>query len=371
MSERQRARTPQGCRSRPSPILGDADPRRRRRQPEPRGGQRRAARHRQGVRRLADRARPGGDRLLARPRRLGALARSARRPVRPQDDGAVRHEPVDPGVPPRRVGASLEVLVVARLVGGLSAGMAYPTTLALITALWARAQPHEGDRDVVRDRWWLLGARTAGFGRPPRALLVGLGVPVTLPLAASPWCWRCGSCPPTSTKRPIPSTTSAACCRCLPWSALVLGINFLPVPSARVAALILLGARWSSARCSSAANGAHDPLYDLDVAARRLFWVAALGGIIVFGSLMGAMFIGQQFLQNVLGYDTLEAGAAILPARVHDDPGCAPLGQARAVARLAVHAPAGLRVLLRRVRHDAGAVGRRHQLLGRRRWPTP
>jgi MFS-type transporter involved in bile tolerance (Atg22 family) len=31
---------------------------------------------------------------------------------------------------------------------------------------------------------------------------------------------------------------------------------------------------------------------------------------------MGAMFIGQQFLQNVLGYDTLEAGAAILPGAV-------------------------------------------------------
>jgi len=30
-----------------------------------------------------------------------------------------------------------EVLFVARLVGGLSAGMAYPTTLALITALWS------------------------------------------------------------------------------------------------------------------------------------------------------------------------------------------------------------------------------------------
>ena len=46
----------------------------------------------------------------------------------------------------------------------------------------------------------------------------------------------------------------------------------------------------------------------------RTFWVAACAGIIVFGSLMGAMFIGQQFLQNVLGYSTLEAGAAILPA---------------------------------------------------------
>ena len=56
------------------------------------------------------------------------------------------------------------------------------------------------------------------------------------------------------------------------------------------------------------------PLYDLDIAARRVFWVAACAGIIVFGSLMGAMFIGQQFLQNVLGYSTLQAGAAILPA---------------------------------------------------------
>src|SRR5258707_928668 len=58
------------------------------------------------------------------------------------------------------------------------------------------------------------------------------------------------------------------------------------------------------------------PLYDLDVAGRRVFWVAACAGIIVFGSLMGAMFIGQQFLQNVLGYTTLQAGAAILPAAV-------------------------------------------------------
>jgi hypothetical protein len=59
---------------------------------------------------------------------------------------------------------------------------------------------------------------------------------------------------------------------------------------------------------------AANPLYDLRVAARPTFWVAAVAGIIVFGSLMGAMFVGQQFLQNVLGYSTIEAGAAILPA---------------------------------------------------------
>ena len=61
---------------------------------------------------------------------------------------------------------------------------------------------------------------------------------------------------------------------------------------------------------------AANPLYDLHVAARRVFWVAAVAGMIVFGSLMGAMFIGQQFLQNVLGYSTFEAGAAIIPAAV-------------------------------------------------------
>ncbi|HVW46699.1 MAG TPA: MFS transporter, partial [Solirubrobacterales bacterium] len=41
-----------------------------------------------------------------------------------------------------------------------------------------------------------------------------------------------------------------------------------------------------------------------------------LAGIIVFGSLMGAMFIGQQFVQNVLGYSTLQAGLAILPGAI-------------------------------------------------------
>ena len=59
-----------------------------------------------------------------------------------------------------------------------------------------------------------------------------------------------------------------------------------------------------------------EPLYDLHVAARRVFWVAACAGLIVFGTLMGAMFIGQQFLQNVLSYSTVDAGAAILPAAV-------------------------------------------------------
>ena len=47
------------------------------------------------------------------------------------------------------------------------------------------------------------------------------------------------------------------------------------------------------------------------MAARPTFWVAAVAGIIVFGSLMGAMFIGQQYMQDVLGFGTVQAA---LPA---------------------------------------------------------
>ena len=91
--------------------------------------------------------------------------------------------------------------------------------------------------------------------------------------------------------------------------ALILAINFAPVPNEGTLALGLVASRsrrWSPSSSGSAAR--RNPLYDLDVAARRDFWVAACAGIIVFGSLMGAMFIGQQFLQNVLDYSTLEAG---------------------------------------------------------------
>ena len=58
------------------------------------------------------------------------------------------------------------------------------------------------------------------------------------------------------------------------------------------------------------------PLVSLPLARQRTFWVAFVGGSIAFGSLIGAMFIGQQFTQNVLGYDTLAAAAVVLPSAI-------------------------------------------------------
>src|SRR4029079_11862459 len=100
-------------------------------------------------------------------------------------------------------------------------------------------------------------------------------------------------------------------------AGLVLAINFAPVPNrgALAEGLVLIAVA-AGAAFVWRQRRAPNPLYDLKIAGRRTFWVAACAGIIVFGSLMGAAFISQQYLQNVLDYDSVEAGAAILPAVV-------------------------------------------------------
>ena len=150
--------------------------------------------------------------------------------------------------------------------------------------------------------------------------------------------------------------------------ALILAINFAPVPNetALVAGLALLALAALGAfflRQRRAAN----PLYDLNIAGRRIFWVAAGAGIIVFGSLMAAMFVSQQYLQNVLGYSTLQAGAAILPAAlvmVLVAPRSAKLVEARGAT---VHAALRLRFPLRGVSLDARSSGTRARRTGRSR----
>jgi hypothetical protein len=97
--------------------------------------------------------------------------------------------------------------------------------------------------------------------------------------------------------------------------ALILGINFAAVPNKGTLVLgLFLVAAAALGAFYIRQRRAKNPLYDLKVAARPTFWVAAVAGIIVFGSLMGSMYIGQQFLQNVLGYSTVDAGLSILPA---------------------------------------------------------
>jgi MFS transporter, DHA2 family, multidrug resistance protein len=210
-----------------------------------------------------------------------------------------------------------EVLFGARVLGGLSAGMAYPTTLALIAALWSGP-----GRTKSIALWSALGGGIASLGPLVAGALLehfwwGSVFLITLPLAVVAFVMALVYVPSHVNETTDPVDNLGGVLSVVLVASLILAINFAPVPGkgALVAVLAVIALAAVVAfyfRQRKASN----PLYDLHVAARPTFWVAACAGIIVFGSLMGAAFVSQQFLQNVLSYSTLEAGAAFLPAVV-------------------------------------------------------
>jgi EmrB/QacA subfamily drug resistance transporter len=207
------------------------------------------------------------------------------------------------------------VLVIARIFGGVAAGMAYPTTLALIAALWSGP-----GRTKSIALWSGIGGGISALGPVISGALLqhfwwGSVFIVTLPLAVVAFVLALLFVPAHVNETTEPVDNFGGILSALLVGALVLGINFSTVPDKGALAVgLLLIAAAATAAFVIRQRRARNPLYDLDVAARPTFWVAALAGIIVFGSLMGAMFIGQQYLQNVLGYSSLQAGAAIIPA---------------------------------------------------------
>ncbi|HYO17725.1 MAG TPA: MFS transporter [Dermatophilaceae bacterium] len=210
-----------------------------------------------------------------------------------------------------------DVLIGARILGGVAGGMCYPTTLALIAALWSGPT-----RTKSIALWSAIGAAVASLGPLLSGTLLehfwwGSVFLVTVPVAVAAFllAWFVVPAHVSETTKAVDNVGGILSIAVV--GALILAINFAVVPNAGtlVLSLVIVVVATLIAfviRQRRAAN----PLYDLKVAARPTFWVAAVAGIIVFGSLMGAMFIGQQFLQNVLGYSTVQAGAAVLPAAV-------------------------------------------------------
>jgi EmrB/QacA subfamily drug resistance transporter len=206
-------------------------------------------------------------------------------------------------------------LIAIRVIGGIAGGMCYPTTLALIAALWSGS-----GRTKSIALWSAIGAAFASIGPLLSGGLLahfwwGSVFLVTVPIAVAAFVMAWFLIPAHISEGTEALDHLGGVLSIVLVGALILGINFAVVPNAGllvaglaivvVAALVAFVIRQ---------RRAPNPLYDLRIAARPTFWVAAVAGVIVFGSLMGAMFVGQQFLQNVLGYSTVEAGAAILPA---------------------------------------------------------
>ena len=210
-----------------------------------------------------------------------------------------------------------QVLIGARILGGLSAGMAYPTTLALITALWSGPAR---TRSIAL--WSAIGGAISALGPLVSGALLehfwwGSVFLVTLPLAALALILAVVLVPAHVNETSDPVDNLGGILSAVMVGALIVAINFAAVPDAHAAAIgLAIVAVAAAAGFFIRQKRARFPLYDLAIAARRIFWVAAIAGIIVFGSLMAAAFIGQQFLQNVLDYSPLDSGAAILPAVV-------------------------------------------------------
>jgi MFS transporter, DHA2 family, multidrug resistance protein len=209
---------------------------------------------------------------------------------------------------------NIGILIAARFIGGLAAGMAFPTTLALIAALWSGPT-----RTKSIALWSGIGAAIAALGPVISGYLLisrswGSVFLITLPLAILALVMALKFIPSHINETKDPVDNKGGVLSLIMLGTLILAINFAPVPNM---GLLILGltsiAVLAGILFIIRQRRVKIPLYDLNIASRRIFWVAASAGIIVFGSLMGAMYIGQQFLQNVLNYSTFNSGLAILP----------------------------------------------------------
>lgn len=208
------------------------------------------------------------------------------------------------------------VLIGGRIFTGVAAGLAYPTTLALITALWGPGKA----RVKAIALWSGIGSGGAVLGPVIAGALLeafwwGSVFLIAVPPAVIAFVlvWKFVPAHVNESTQPVDNLGGVLSVFMI--ATLVLGLSTIAAPGQFLSALAMMGASLViGALFVVRQRRARNPLYDLHYASRRLFWVAAISGMIVFGSLMGSLFVGQQFLQNVLQYSTLAAGVAILPA---------------------------------------------------------
>src|SRR4051794_5474994 len=127
---------------------------------------------------------------------------------------------------------SIGVLIGARFLGGLSAGMAYPTTLALITALWAPGPART--RSIAL--WSALGGAIAALGPLASGALLehfwwGSVFLITLPLAVVALVLAITQLPAHVNEGTEPVDNLGGALSAVLVAALILAINFAPVPN--------------------------------------------------------------------------------------------------------------------------------------------
>src|SRR6476661_10261313 len=136
------------------------------------------------------------------------------------------------------------ILIVARILGGLAAGMAYPTTLALITALWSGPAR---TRSIAL--WAAIGGAISALGPLCSGILLehfwwGSVFLLTLPLALIALVMAVKLVPAHVNETTEPVDNIGGILSVVLVGALILGINFAPVPNkgALVIGLLVIAA---------------------------------------------------------------------------------------------------------------------------------
>src|SRR3954447_14622592 len=134
------------------------------------------------------------------------------------------------------------VLFGARLLGGLAAGMAYPTTLALVAALWSGPA-----RTKSIALWTALGGGISLLGPMIAGLLLehfrwGSVFLVTLPLVAIALVAAIKFVPAHVNETTEPVDNLGGLLSAVLVGSFILGINFAPVPNKGTLTLVLFGA---------------------------------------------------------------------------------------------------------------------------------
>src|SRR4051794_8873891 len=133
------------------------------------------------------------------------------------------------------------VLFIARVIGGLSAGMAYPTTLALIAALWSGP-----GRTKAIALWSALGGAIASLGPLVAGALLehfawGSVFVITLPLVVVAFPMALKLVPAHINETTDPVDNPGGILSVVLVGSLILAINFAPVPNRGTLTLVLAG----------------------------------------------------------------------------------------------------------------------------------
>ncbi|MDP4015298.1 MAG: MFS transporter [Candidatus Nanopelagicales bacterium] len=206
------------------------------------------------------------------------------------------------------------VLAGARFLGGLAAAMLFPTTLSLISALFSG-----GARTRAVALWSGVGGGSAVLGTLLGGILLarlwwGSVFLVTAPIAVIVLLLGIWVLPSKAGEAATAVDHAGGVLSFVAVASLVLGLETLANGLSATLMSMLLVAVAAGLLFFRRQRRAPRPLIDMAETRPRTFWVSALAGTIGFGCLIGSMFIGQQFTQNVLHYTPLDAALVTLPA---------------------------------------------------------